>query len=128
MYAGQKAESGPGEAVLGDPKHPYTQLLLSAVADPREKDEQISADTGEPPKVINPTEGCRFRWRCPYAIEKCSVITPRPLPLGPVEVACHVATAGVQEASGAESTAQAAHGVSDQRPVASRDEPPAKAI
>jgi peptide/nickel transport system ATP-binding protein len=97
MYAGHKVEAGPAEAVLADPKHPYTQLLLSAVGDPREKDEQISADTGEPPKVINPTEGCRFRWRCPYAIEKCSVVTPRPSPIGASEVACFVATGDTEE-------------------------------
>jgi peptide/nickel transport system ATP-binding protein len=91
MYAGHLVEEGPTETVLSDPKHPYTQLLLSAVADPREKDEEISADTGEPPRVINPSEGCRFRWRCPYAIEQCAVVTPRPRPIGSIQVACHVA-------------------------------------
>ena len=100
MYAGHLVETGPTEAVLSDPKHPYTQLLLSAVAAPREKAAQISADSGEPPKVINPTEGCRFRWRCPYAIEVCSQVTPRPSPIGPSLVACHVA---VREAEGAPS-------------------------
>jgi peptide/nickel transport system ATP-binding protein len=93
MYAGHLVEEGPTETVLSDPKHPYTQLLLSAVADPREKETEMSADTGEPPRVINPGEGCRFRWRCPYAIEKCAEVTPRPEPIGPVDVACHVALA-----------------------------------
>src|SRR5437764_1007763 len=78
MYAGHQVEEGPTEAVLGNPKHPYTQLLLSAVADPGQQDASISADTGEPPRVINPGEGCRFRWRCPYAIEECAQLTPRP--------------------------------------------------
>jgi peptide/nickel transport system ATP-binding protein len=99
MYAGHLVEEGPTETVLSDPKHPYTQLLLSAVADPREEDASIGADTGEPPKVIDPSEGCRFRWRCPYAIEKCSQVTPRPLPVGAVQVACHVAVAGHEKAS-----------------------------
>jgi peptide/nickel transport system ATP-binding protein len=98
MYAGHRVESGPTETILSEPKHPYTQLLLSAVADPRDEPSEVSADTGEPPKVINPTEGCRFRWRCPYAVEKCSRVTPRPTPLGPVEVACHVAVGDVEEA------------------------------
>jgi peptide/nickel transport system ATP-binding protein len=92
MYAGHQVEAGPTETVLSSPKHPYTQLLLSAVADPRDKDEGISADSGEPPRVINPSEGCRFRWRCPYAIEKCSHVTPRLRPIGSTLVACHVAT------------------------------------
>jgi peptide/nickel transport system ATP-binding protein len=91
MYAGHLVETGPTEAVLHDPKHPYTQLLLSAAADPRERIGPIAADSGEPPKVINPSEGCR--WRCPYAIEKCAEVTPRPEPLGPRLVACHVALA-----------------------------------
>jgi peptide/nickel transport system ATP-binding protein len=92
MYAGQIAETGPAETVLADPKHPYTQLLMEAVADPREDAVSIAGDTGEPPRVIDPTEGCRFRGRCPYAIEKCSRVTPRLLPLGSTRVACHVAT------------------------------------
>jgi oligopeptide/dipeptide ABC transporter ATP-binding protein len=99
MYAGHVAEAGPAETVLSDPKHPYTQLLLSAVADPREKEGEISADTGEPPKVIDPGEGCRFRWRCPYAIEKCAQVTPRPTPIGSVQVACHVAVAEAERTS-----------------------------
>jgi peptide/nickel transport system ATP-binding protein len=93
LYAGHLMEAGPTEEVLREPKHPYTQLLLSAVADPREKLEAVSADTGEPPRVINPSEGCRFRWRCPLAIEKCSLITPRPTRIGSSDVACHVAAA-----------------------------------
>ena len=93
MYAGHLAEEGPGDTVLSEPKHPYTKLLLSAASDAREKDEDLSGDTGEPPRVINPSEGCRFRWRCPYAIEKCSQVTPRPEPIGAAHVACHVAVA-----------------------------------
>jgi peptide/nickel transport system ATP-binding protein len=99
MYAGHLVETGPTETVLSNPKHPYTQLLLSAVADPREKDESVSADTGDPPRVINPSEGCRFRWRCPYAIEKCGQVTPRPTRIGAAQVACHVAVAEARDAS-----------------------------
>jgi peptide/nickel transport system ATP-binding protein len=99
MYAGHQVEAGPAETVLFDPKHPYTQLLLSAVADPRDDDASISADTGEPPKVINPSEGCRFRWRCPYAIEKCTHVTPHLKPLGATQVACHVAVGDTEDVS-----------------------------
>jgi peptide/nickel transport system ATP-binding protein len=109
MYAGEQVETGPTETVLGDPKHPYTQLLLSAVADPREKVETVSADTGEPPRVINPTEGCRFRWRCPHAIEKCSQVTPRLEPIGSAQVACHVASARAQTISDPADTASIAN-------------------
>jgi peptide/nickel transport system ATP-binding protein len=98
MYAGHLVESGPAETILGDPRHPYTQLLLSAVSDPRDRAAPVPADSGEPPKVINPSEGCRFRWRCPLAIEKCSHVTPRPSPLGAGhEVACHVAVGDIDD-------------------------------
>jgi peptide/nickel transport system ATP-binding protein len=93
MYAGHVVEQGPTEAVLGDPKHPYTQLLLSAVPDPRAPlSVGAESDRGEPPRVIDPTPGCRFRWRCPYAIDVCARVTPLRRPLGPAhDAACHVA-------------------------------------
>ena len=99
MYGGHLVEEGPVEDVIQRPKHPYTQLLLSAVPDPRAP-LRISdaADVGEPPKVVNPTEGCRFRQRCPYAIAECETVTPLLRPLGPGRLAaCHVAEADVGE-------------------------------
>jgi peptide/nickel transport system ATP-binding protein len=98
MYAGQIAEQGPVEDVLANPKHPYTQLLLSAVPDPR-ADLNVGAETdrGEPPKVINPTPGCRFRWRCPLAIDVCHSVTPELVELAPGHAAaCHVAQSGAE--------------------------------
>jgi peptide/nickel transport system ATP-binding protein len=97
MYAGQIAESGPTEQVLARPLHPYTQLLLSAVPDPRAPlDVTAETDRGEPPKVVDPTPGCRFRFRCPLAVEECATVTPLPRVLAPDHmVACHVASAEV---------------------------------
>jgi oligopeptide/dipeptide ABC transporter ATP-binding protein len=98
MYAGQIAETGPMEEVLSAPKHPYTQLLLSAAPDPRAPlNVNAETDRGEPPKVINPTPGCRFRWRCPIAIDACQTITPvlKPIADGH-EAACHVAQSGAE--------------------------------
>jgi peptide/nickel transport system ATP-binding protein len=95
MYAGHVVESGRTEDVLTNAKHPYTQLLLQAVPDPRAPlSVDATADTGEPPRVINPTEGCRFRWRCPLAIEVCAEVTPQLRLLGGAHTAaCHVAQA-----------------------------------
>jgi peptide/nickel transport system ATP-binding protein len=98
MYAGQIAESGPVEDVLSSPRHPYTQLLLSAVPDPR-ADLNVTAttDRGEPPRVIDPTPGCRFRWRCPLAIDVCHSVTPQLTELAPSHAAaCHVAQSGAE--------------------------------
>jgi peptide/nickel transport system ATP-binding protein len=93
MYGGHVVEAGPTESVLADPQHPYTQLLLSAVPDPRAPLEiTTEAAKAEPPAVIDPQPGCRFRARCPIAIDQCAHVTPL---LQPVELdhtaACHVA-------------------------------------
>jgi peptide/nickel transport system ATP-binding protein len=102
MYAGQVAESGPIEDVLAAPRHPYTQLLLSAVPDPKAPPPSLEAlaaasgERGEPPKVIDPRPGCRFQPRCPVSIEICGQITPELKVLGPGEVACHVAQTGAE--------------------------------
>jgi oligopeptide/dipeptide ABC transporter ATP-binding protein len=93
MYGGHIVETGPTEAVLADPKHPYTRLLLSAVADPRAPlDPDAVIDRGEPPRVVDPAPGCRFRARCPLRIERCEVETPLLRELAPERsAACHVA-------------------------------------
>jgi peptide/nickel transport system ATP-binding protein len=99
MYAGRIAETGPAEEVLSNPRHPYTQLLLSAVPDPKaELNVSAGTDRGEPPKVINPTPGCRFAPRCPLALTDCVNATPALLPLSPGhDVACFVAQSGSEE-------------------------------
>jgi peptide/nickel transport system ATP-binding protein len=96
MYAGQIAETGPVDEVLARPRHPYTQLLLSAVPDPRKPlGHDGETDQGEPPRVIDPGPGCRFRWRCPLAIPQCHTETPQLTDLEPDHAAaCHVAAAG----------------------------------
>src|SRR3954471_7133459 len=94
MYAGHIVEAGPTEDVLADPRHPYTQLLLSAAPDPRTPLEVDATDGGGPPRVIAPTPGCRFRWRCPLAIQTCHDVDPALVELAPAHsAACHVATA-----------------------------------
>ena len=102
MYAGQIAEAGPIEDVLATPRHPYTQLLLSAVPDPKAPPPSLEAlaaasgERGEPPKVIDPKPGCRFQPRCPVSTEICENITPELKMLGTGEVACHVAQSGAE--------------------------------
>lgn len=72
LYLGKIVEIGSIEQVLLHPKHPYTQALIDALSEPdpdnlhREKKIRINE-----PLNIDVYEGCRFRARCPYAIEKC---------------------------------------------------------
>ena len=78
MYAGQIVEQGPVDQVLSSPLHPYTQLLMSSVPDPAAASrEQIDVTKGHAAVAIDPGEGCRFRSRCPIAIDVCSSVTPQ---------------------------------------------------
>ncbi|MBR7832652.1 ABC transporter ATP-binding protein [Actinospica durhamensis] len=97
MYGGHVVESGPTETVLADPQHPYTQLLLEAVPDPRAPlTVTTEAARAEPPAVIDPKPGCRFRARCPLAVDACDQVTPvlQPLAAPDHQAACHVNAPG----------------------------------
>ncbi|MEN1759047.1 oligopeptide/dipeptide ABC transporter ATP-binding protein [Anoxynatronum sibiricum] len=73
MYLGKIMEIGPVDEVVANPRHPYTQVLLSAVpvADPDYQKERIIIDD-EAPDQINLPVGCRFSPRCPFAQEACT--------------------------------------------------------
>jgi peptide/nickel transport system ATP-binding protein len=88
MYAGQLVEGGPADSVILSPKHPYTQLLLSAAPDPVRMFKpgqrgiiQMPA-RGEPPSLVNPPPGCRFHPRCPEAMPVCRERIPTRAELG----------------------------------------------
>jgi len=72
LYLGKIVEMGPINQVLVNPKHPYTQALIDAISEPdpenlhREKKIRINEPTD-----VDVYQGCRFRARCPYVIEKC---------------------------------------------------------
>jgi len=72
MYLGRIVELAPTEELFGNPKHPYTEALMSAVpvADPDFKAERILL-AGDVPSPVNPPTGCHFHPRCRYAQEIC---------------------------------------------------------
>lgn len=93
MYVGKIVELADAEELFGNPKHPYTEALMSAVPvpDPDFKTEHILLK-GDVPSPVNPPEGCNFHPRCQYAKEICSEKVPmyRELENGHF-VSCHFA-------------------------------------
>ncbi|SDF68352.1 peptide/nickel transport system ATP-binding protein [Salipiger thiooxidans] len=72
MYLGEIVEMGPVDEVLANPRHPYTQSLMSAVpeVDHAGKRKRVQL-TGDLPSPLNPPSGCKFHTRCPLAVEAC---------------------------------------------------------
>ena len=74
LYLGKIVETGPINQVLKNPKHPYTQALIDAISEPdpqnihKIREIRIKETTEE-----GISKGCRFKPRCPYAIEQCNV-------------------------------------------------------
>lgn len=94
MYLGRIVESGPTEAILTNPQHPYTQALLSVLPD----SPQRIILTGEPPDPTHIPTGCRFHPRCQQVATGTGVAacTTTPLQILPSttqpQLACHLAT------------------------------------
>ncbi len=87
MYLGRVMESAPARELCRNPKHPYTEALLSAVPvpDPDRKGKRIVLQ-GDIPSPINPPSGCVFRTRCPYAIADCAARVPEAREIAPGHV------------------------------------------
>lgn len=86
LYAGRVAESGPTRAVLDDPRHPYTRLLLACHPD---RASDLTGIPGTVPAATAQPAGCRFHPRCPIARADCTNAPPPLLSLpGDRSIAC----------------------------------------
>lgn len=89
MYLGHIVEIAPTEELYKNPRHPYTQALLSAIAVP---DVDTKSDRivlhGEVPNSLHVPSGCPFRTRCPYAEEACASAFPPETDLGGGHTVC----------------------------------------
>jgi oligopeptide/dipeptide ABC transporter ATP-binding protein len=93
MYLGRIVELAPAEALYRDPRHPYTEALLSAIpaTHPKQRRERIVL-SGDVPNPANPPTGCHFHPRCRYARKICQTDAPPLREIAPGHVAaCHFA-------------------------------------
>jgi len=99
MYLGRIVEIATAANLYANPLHPYTVALLSAIPipDPKEKRDRIILK-GDVPTARNPPSGCRFRTRCPMAIDECRSIDPELREISPGHAAACIRVGGYESA------------------------------
>ncbi len=98
MYLGHIVEEGDAAAIIENPKHPYTQALISAIPVPGVERKKRQILKGELPSPAKPPPGCPFHTRCPYAMPICKEIFPDMKPAEGRNVACHLMDVGKKKA------------------------------
>lgn len=95
MYLGKICEIAPTQEFFEAPKHPYTQMLLSAIPVISDEEEKLKPEkivpTGEIPSPVDIPSGCSFHLRCPYKMDICTQVDPEMIELTPNHfVRCHL--------------------------------------
>jgi peptide/nickel transport system ATP-binding protein len=94
MYLGRLVELSGKHQLFGNPRHPYTRMLLDAIPKMHDTGRARTPVQGEVPNPLNPPSGCAFNPRCPFANERCRVERPALLEFGGAKVACHAVEEG----------------------------------
>ena len=91
MYLGKIVEEAEARTLFANPRHPYTQALVSAIPsfDPAMRQERIVLE-GDVPSPAAPPSGCHFHPRCPIAVDRCAVEYPELREHVDCSVACHL--------------------------------------
>jgi oligopeptide/dipeptide ABC transporter ATP-binding protein len=98
MYAGRIVESGPADAVLNLPAHPYSEALLNSICGlDRDVERPIAAISGQPPLPHQLPSGCPFHPRCIYAQAVCAEEPPPPIAVREQIAECHFPVGGRDE-------------------------------
>ncbi|HYF20274.1 MAG TPA: dipeptide ABC transporter ATP-binding protein [Ramlibacter sp.] len=94
MYLGRLVEVAGKHQLFGNPRHPYTRMLLDAIPKMHDTGRARTPVQGEVPNPLNPPTGCAFNPRCPHANERCRMERPALLTIGGIRVACHAVEEG----------------------------------
>ena len=94
MYLGRLVELAGKHQLFGQPRHPYTRMLLEAIPKMHDTGRARTPVQGEVPNPLNPPSGCAFNPRCPHANERCRIERPALLEIGGIRVACHAVEEG----------------------------------
>ena len=94
MYLGRLVELAGKHQLFGEPRHPYTRMLLDAIPKMHETGRARTAVQGEVPNPLNPPTGCAFHPRCPHANARCKAERPALLEIQGIRVACHAVEEG----------------------------------
>ena len=94
MYLGRLVEQADKRDLFGNPRHPYTRMLLDAIPDIHMSGRSRTPVQGEVPNPLNPPSGCTFHPRCPHANARCSSERPKLGEFQGIRVACHAVEEG----------------------------------
>ena len=94
MYLGRLVELADKRDLFGNPRHPYTRMLLDAIPDIHMTGRARTPVQGEVPNPLNPPSGCAFHPRCPHANARCSSERPALKDFKGIRVACHAVEEG----------------------------------
>ena len=94
MYLGRLVEIAGKHQLFGNPRHPYTRMLLDAIPKMHATGRSRQPVQGEVPNPLNPPAGCAFHPRCPHANARCTAERPKLLEIAGIRVACHAVEEG----------------------------------
>ena len=94
MYLGRLVEVAGKQQLFGNPRHPYTRMLLDAIPKMHDTGRSRTPVQGEVPNPLNPPTGCAFHPRCPHANSRCKAERPQLLEIEGIKIACHAVEEG----------------------------------
>ncbi len=94
MYLGRLVEVAPTPRLFGQPRHPYTRMLIDAIPRMRDHGRERTPVQGEVPNPLQPPTGCSFHPRCPLADARCRTERPVLQSVEGAQVACHAVQEG----------------------------------